>query len=681
MSRRYRRFATTVVCAAGLLAAPVGIPGSLAADLTDLSLEDLTQIPVTLTSAAKKPQDLQNTAAASYVLTSNDIRRLGARTVMDALRFVPGLDVSQIDQNSWAIGARGFASSFDRELLVLVDGRSIYSPAFSGVFWPLQQMLLDDIDRIEVVRGPGATLWGVNAVDGVINIITKNAADTQGTLAEVAAGGLPGYGLAAVRQGGKLDNGYYRVYAQASGNGAGSNEQDQRNADSFLSRLAGFRADLNTGDADSLTLTGNIEVNLRGEASVLPTLNPPNYTQTVNQQNHDLGANLGAHWDRSYGENSGLSVQATYTREEYNRPDVGVTTDAADLQVQHRFALSGRQDLIWGTELRVTGTSVRTSFDFGFAHPWSVNSVENLFVQDDFTLVPDTLHLVAGSKFEFADYAGFVAEPSLRLLYTPDAANTLWTAVSRAVRTPSVAERNLRFNVLVVPNAFGDGLPLIVQNDGGSSFHSENLTSLEAGHHWRPNPRLSVDTSLFWNVYRDLQSVETGAVSLGGGASPYYLLTMPLGNKLRATTHGGEIAAEWRAQPWWRLRGSYSFRDMELSLAPGSTDAVSTGLSGQSPRHQVILQSSADLPHNLQFDIAAKYTSALQMFTGNDTTGVPQRWTADLRIAYLGFEGIELSLTGQNLGPVSRVEFRPDILNWLPAKIGPTVYAKATVHF
>ncbi len=682
MPRRDRRFAATSVWAAGLLTASLSIAGAAAAaDLTDLNLEDLAQIPVTLTSAAKKSQDLQDTAAASYVLTSNDIRRLGARTVMDALRFVPGLDVFQVDQTSWAIGARGFASSFDRELLVMVDGRSIYSPAFSGVFWSLQQMLMDDIDRIEVMRGPGATLWGVNAVDGVINIITKNAADTQGTLAEVAAGGLPGYGLAAVRQGGKLENGYYRVYAQTNGNGAGITEQGQRGADSFLSRLAGFRADLRTANADSVTLSGNVAVNLRGEATELASFNPPSYSQTVNQQNHDLEANLVARWGRRYSDSSDLSVQATYTREEYNRPDVGIATDAADLQVQHRFAPTPDQDLIWGAEVRLTDTAVRTTFNFGFAQPWSVHSVSNLFVQDDIALVADTLHLVAGSKFEFADYAGFVAEPSLRLLYTPNAANTLWMAVSHAVRAPSVAERNLRFNVAVVPDAFGDGLPLLVQNIGTTTFHSENLTSLEAGHHWRPSTQLSVDTSLFWNFYGNLQSLETGTVSLAGGASPYYVLTMPIANKLRATTYGGEVAVEWRAQPWWRLRGSYSYREMKLQIAADSTDTVSTGLSGQSPRHQVILQSSADLQHNLQFDIAVKYTSALPLFTGDVTSGLPQRWTADMRLAYLGFEGIDLSLVGQNLGPVSRITFRPDILNWLPTKIGPTIYAKATVHF
>lgn len=666
----------------GLLAAvALGAARGMAADLTDMSLEDLTKVTVVVTSAARKSQDLRDVASSVYVLTSDDIRRSGARNIPEALRFVPGLDVFQVDGNSWAVGSRGFTSTYDSHLLVLIDGRSVFSPVFSGVIWSLQQVLLEDVERIEVIRGPGGALWGVNAVNGVINIITRNAADTSGVLGVVAGGGAPGWGLGAVRQGGPLgQNGYYRIYAQVVGNAAGVTEDGRRGADDFLSRLAGFRADLNPTPDDTVMLSGSVAVNLRGDASLTSALTPP-YITEIDQRNHDLEANLNGHWTRSLGGGAEVSLQASYTREEANRPDVGAITDVFDLQAQHRFAPTGWQDVIWGAEVRLTDTSVRTSPVFGFTHPFSVQSVENVFVQDDIALWPDRLHLIVGGKFERADFAGFVFEPTIRAVYTPDAENTLWAAVSRGVRIPSVSDRNVQFLAAVVPNGLGDGLPLAIQNNGNSGFHAEDLLAFETGYRWHPTPRVSLDASLLWNFYRNLESIETGSISLVAGATPYYLLTMPFANKVRANGKGGELALEWRPLPWWRLRGSYSFLDLVFRQSADSTDTVQLGQAGQSPRHQVILQSSADLGADFQLDLTAKYTSPLHLFTGDVTAGLPQRWTGDVRLSYRGVQGVELSLVGQNLLSTPRIAFRPDTLNWLPTKVGPIVYAKALFHF
>ena len=399
-------------------------------DLTQLDLEELLNLKIEVTSAAKKPQALNEVAAAAYVLTADDIRRSGATSIPEALRFVPGLDVARVNRDAWAISARGFNSTFANKLLVLIDGRSVYNPLFSGVFWSLETTMIEDIDRIEVIRGPGAALWGANAVDGVINIITKDAAATQGVLV-AGGGGTEKIDFGSTRYGGKFgDDGHYRVYAQYDRVAPGTTQSGGKADDGSSSQQTGFRADWKGSSADSFTLLGGVNGEKRGESSIVPTFAPP-YMPVVDNKNNDLAGNFLGRWTHTISDDSNLSVQSYYTHEGYNRPDLAGIVDIGDIDVQHRFSPAAGHDTIWGTAYRWSHSYLDGNPNFYFVPLSSTQSLVSAFVQDDWSLVPQTIHLIAGSKFEHNDFSGFNVQPNLRILWTPDSQQSLWAAVSR----------------------------------------------------------------------------------------------------------------------------------------------------------------------------------------------------------------------------------------------------------
>jgi len=663
--------------AAALAVCLIGVSASKAAqaqppDLTQLGLEELLNLKVEVTSAAKKPQFLNDVAAAAFVVTGDDIRRSGATSIPEALRFVPGLDVARVDRNSWAISARGFNSTFADKLLVLIDGRSVYSPLFSGVFWSLQDTLIEDVDRIEVIRGPGAALWGANAVDGVINIITKPASETQGTLL-VAGAGTEKTGFGAVRQGGSFGaDGHYRVYAQYNRRAPGTAEAGGSASDDSLSREVGFRTDWKGSAADAFTLLGGVNAQKRGESSVIPTYAAP-YSSVVNNENNDLGANLLGRWTHTISADSNLSVQTYYTHEGYERPDVATLVDVADIEFQHRFSPAQDHDVIWGAGYRWSHASLYGTPNFFFVPAVSAQSLPNAFVQDDWTLVPQRLHLIGGIKFEHNDFSGFEVQPSLRLLWTPDSRQSIWVAASRAVRTPSVGQEFTRGLLNVVPpNPPGVPFPTGIEIVGNRGVLSEKVIALETGYRVSPAANLSFDSAFFYNFNKDLVSEEPQALIL---PPPHLVQPMLVNNGYAGDSFGAEIASEWKPMPAWRLRASYSYLRMMLHLTDQNTPPVILATANQSPHHQFVLQSSSDLGHDVEFDISLKHVSDLSAFSVGEYT------TVDTRLAWNGIEGLELSVVGQNLFDGSRLQFQPDLLPWVPTKVGPSFYGKAVIRF
>ena len=661
-----------VALAASLLIAAAGMARGQSIDLTHLSIEDLMNMNVSLTSAGKKPQALNDVAAAAFVLTADDIRRSGAQSIPDALRMVPGLQVAEVNANSWAISSRGFNSTFGNKLLVLVDGRSVYSPLFSGVLWSLQDILMADIERIEVIRGPGATLWGANAVNGVINIITKPASETQGGLAQLGGGSKIG-GFAALRYGGAFsDDGHYRVSLKLDQIMPGIGPNGSHVTDRFVSGTASFRADWKGSPLDTYTVQGGVTKNRTGETFVQPQLSPP-YSRVVSAYDFNSDLNLLGRWTHRFSETSELSVQAYIGTQIYRQIGVDSQVNTQDIEIQHRFSPAQGHDVIWGAGFRHVNSETSATANVALVPERGDQTLYQAFIQDDITLVAQRLHLILGTKLEYNSFTGFEPQPSVRLLWTPDETQSLWAAVSRAVRTPSIGERTTRTVQAVMPTAFG--LPLAVTALGSTHLASEKLIAIEAGYRIRPLPNLSFDVSTFYNIYDQLRLATIGAPFPVFQPSPYLVLPVTTANLERATGYGLEVAAEWRPLPSWRLRAAYSYLQLQSRpiVRPGVTTSSNNDV--QSPKHSASLQSSVDLGHNIEFDVIARHVGQLS------TLGVKNYTTADMRVSWRGIPGVELSLIGQNLIGPSRIEFVPDLVPWVPSRVGPSVFALATLRF
>ncbi len=468
-------------------------------DYADLSLEQLVNVKVT--SVSKKETELSLSPAAISVVTGEDIRRLGITTIPEALRLVPGMDVARVNGNEWAVNARGFNDEFAKSLLVLIDGRTVYTPASGGVFWNAQDVVMEDLARIEVIRGPGATLWGANAVNGVINIISKPAKETQGALVSTAAG-TEDQPTTTARYGGQLGtNLYYRVYAKYFNRDGLVDSTGRDAADDWRMARGGFRVDWEQSPENLLTLQGDGYGGHAARSVSSVSLNPA-ATQLATGREQNDGANVLGRWTHTFSEASQLSLQGYY---DYFKEDDGNGTEYShtlDFDLQDHFALGTRNDIVCGAGFR--HASIQNTSDFNLAWTPETQQIQlfNVFAQDDIMLVPERLHLTLGSKFEHNSLVGLEIQPSGRLLWTPGAHQTVWAGVSRAARTPSLFERNARLNVAAFQPPGSP--PVLVSILGNPAVTAEKVTAYELGYRVEPTPRLSFDLAGFFNQYSDL---------------------------------------------------------------------------------------------------------------------------------------------------------------------------------
>jgi iron complex outermembrane receptor protein len=406
-------------------------------DLTELSIEDLMKIEIT--SVSKKAQKISDAAAAIFVITQEDIRRSGVTSIPEALRMAPGVEVARIDANKWAISARGFNSRFANKLLVLMDGRSVYSPLFSGVWWDVQDTMMEDIDRIEVIRGPGATLWGANAVNGVINIITKKAGDTLGGLV-TAGGGTEEKGFGALRYGLKpAEDSDFRAYAKYFNRDRSVTSTGADAGDEWDAFRAGFRLDHETSARNNFTLQGDYYTGNAGTTYDVASITLP-YLNTFQKKSESAGGNIIGRWNHTFENDSEFSLQAYYDRSDRKDLFAAGVVDTADVDLQYRFKWFGGQEFVLGTGYRFTRDNIANDNELRTADPASRSeSLLSAFIQDDITLIDNRLHWVIGSKFEHNGYTGFEVQPNTRLIWTPSTTQSVWGAISRSVRTPSRA--------------------------------------------------------------------------------------------------------------------------------------------------------------------------------------------------------------------------------------------------
>ena len=643
-------------------------------NLIELSLDELLNVEIT--SVAKKSQKRTEAAAAIYVLTAEDIRRSGATNIPDLLRTVPGLSVARIDANKWSVSARGSAGRFANKLLVLIDGRSIYTPFFSGVYWEANDVMLEDVARIEIIRGPGGTLWGANAVNGVINIITKGAKDTQGGLL-VVGGGTEEQGFSSLRYGGKVgDTGHYRIYGKFNNRDEGGNFPeffDPLNLglsvsggeanDDWWTGQGGFRMDLDISDEDTLTLQGDVHRTRVNQTNDLGFFAPPILRRTDSSADNS-GMNLLARWNRQLSKESDLQLQFFYDYYHSDSIVIDEQRHTFDLEFQHRFPAGKRHEIIWGLGIRHTRDDFENTDILSLSPARRNHNLLSAFIQDEITLT-DTLKLTVGTKIEHNGYSGFEYQPSARMAWMPNERHTLWGAVSRAVRTPSRADHDLRLLYApVAPNTF-------IISSGNGGFDSEELFAVELGYRFVVSDTLALDLATFYNSYDNLRYHTVGPLSLETIPPPdHFVLPTVASNDASADGWGIELAADYTPKPWWLVRLSYTFFQLNVVNPQfGNT------LDADTPQNQVALQNRLDLPHNVEFDTTLRFVGELEDLNIDDY------FTLDARLAWRPREDLEIAIVGQNLLDSERFEFLELVHRPVSTGLQRSVYGKVTWKF
>jgi iron complex outermembrane receptor protein len=621
-------------------------PAQIPEDLTEASLEELMQIEVT--SVSRKEQVLSHAPAAIYVITQEDIRRSGLTSIPEVLRLAPGVEVARVNAHEWAISARGFNGRVANKLLVLIDGRSVYTPMYSGVYWDAQDLPLEDIDRIEVIRGPGATMWGANAVNGVINIITKSARETQGGLI-TAGGGNDALASGSLQYGGKLgSNAYYRAYSRSLWRGSSLLPDGRSAPDGWNMSEGGFRVDWDHSDRNSWTFQGDGYRSHLGPSTnySVATLQPPYSTENTSSVEPD-GGNFLARWKHRISDRSDTELQFyadAYSRNGESLVDRRLTFD---LDFQQRFEVSDRQELLWGLEARSSNDSTTGTFYSSVTPAAYSESLFSGFLQDEFRLIPDRLFVTAGVKIERNDFTGFEIQPDLRLMWIPTPRQGVWAAVSRAVRTPSRLDQGILVHGAVFPGQ--QGILDVVTYFGTESFQSENVLAYQAGYRVQGR-RLSLDATGFYNLYHQLQTDEPGMPYTVQTPVPYLVIPYYYANKMHGEGRGTEISAMYKPVNAWRLNLSYSRLDLDLHLEKSSQD-LETRTHNSDPEHQWQVHSYLDLTRHLQWDAGLYYVGAIAY------QGVPAYARLDTRLGWRPGAGIEFSISGQNLLDSRHMEF------------------------
>ncbi|WP_212636840.1 TonB-dependent receptor plug domain-containing protein [Desulfacinum hydrothermale] len=644
-----------------------------------MSLEELLEMEIT--SVSKHAQKLEDAAAAVFVINQEDIRRSGATTVADLLRMVPGLHVARLNANGNVVTARGFSDLYANKLLVLMDGRTLYSPIFSGVFWSDVDPVLEDIERIEVIRGPGASLWGANAVNGIINIITKKASDTTGVLASTVLG-TEDREIVTLRYGDGLGtSGAYRVYLKARERDPSVTEQGDDAVDDWRAVQGGFRLDWNPSQSDTVTLQGDVQ---RRRGSVFERslgLSPPAYTCHLCHVSdfEQKGVNLLGRWNRQDPAGNSLQVQAYYdytgsTGSQF----LEWRAQVFDLEYQQDHTWGERQLLTWGAGARLYTTDTSGGSNYYFSPEGNDWYVLNAFVQDEITLVPEKLFLTLGSKLEYHEDVGLAIQPTARILWKYAPRHTLWAAASRAVRTPSLGEQKAHITMVTRTSDPSPADLVFFNLSREKELDPEEVLAFEVGYRAQIGDRLSVDVAGFYNRYDKLIAAlsPTGA-TVSMDPLPHLETTSLLKNAMTGEVYGLEIGADWKVTDRWKLRGAYTLTRMFLHNQEETPLLVwGEDLEGKTPRHQVSLRSQWDLPGNVELDGWLRYVSRLPELD------IPSYVTGDIRLSWSPRKNLEVSLVGRNLLDPEHPEFAEMAI--LPSEsnqVERSLYGKITWRF
>jgi iron complex outermembrane receptor protein len=620
-----------------------------------------------VTTVSRQESTVGRSSAAVFVITNEMIRRSGARSIPEALRLAPGVNVARIDANKWAISIRGLQSRFSNKLLVQIDGRSVYTPLFAGTYWDVQDVVLEDVERIEVIRGPGASVWGENAVNGIINLITKSAKDTQGALLSGGGGGEE-RGFSTVRYGGGNGNHWWRVYGKQFERHTGLDPSGNAR-DDWRQQRAGFRMDWDSKCCDTVTLQGDYYDGQSG-AGTLETIVDPNppFTRPFPDSDDVLGGNLLFRWQHELADDSAWALQVYYDRAIRESRLFDYDRETFDLDFQHNFALGDCHRMIWGAGYRLNSDKFETGDPFALVIDPSKRDydIASAFVQDEMALRKDVLYFTIGTKLSINDFSDFEVQPTGRLLWLPSKRSAAWAAVSRAVRTPARTSHDLTLlQTPVAPATFAAAV------SDPANFRSEELIAYELGYRIQPTQTFSWDLALFYHEYEDLSA--RFPLPIAPGPLPGTLIVpLPAGNLMDGEIYGVELAATWDINGRWRLTGSYSFVEIHLHAAPG-TVATAEDPEGQTAHNQAYVQSSWDLGSHWELDVLARYVDNIP------NLNVPHYISMDLRLAWQPRDCLEVAVVAQNLLDQSHREFRDVFL--AGTEVERSVYGMATLRW
>lgn len=667
------------LCVAVWLVGALPLPGQDAGSLRALSLEDLMKVEVT--SVQRKRQKLSRVAAAIHVITAEDIRRSGMNSLPELLRMVPGLHVAQIDATKWAISSRGFNSQFANKMLVLIDGRSVYTPLYSGVYWDMQDLAVENIERIEVILGAGPTFWGANAVSGIVNVITKHSRDTTGGQVDVVAGNQE-RGVSHLRWGDALPGGrgYYRVHGRLMDRLHRSRQWSQGEDDDFDSASGGFRVDYRPGAHDSLMVAGRLFRSGFWQAASIPDPGLGELRIGREHSTASTGSALVA-WEKNTDRGVRYRTQSYYDWFDRPSPTAGERRQTFDIEASRQSALAESHELTIGGGYRFSADSSPPALVYRFDPLSRGMRLVSLYANDEINLT-SRVTVNAGARVEHNPFTGFEVQPSFQVVWARSEQETLWGAVSRAVRTPSRGERDGSIDFAILPTSPGTGnLPLIATVSGSSDYGSEVLWSWETGYRRQWTRQFSTDVAVFLNQYDRLRSYELGPTLFQAQPVPHLNQILQLGNSLYGKVYGGELEFNWQPCAGWRLSGWHSRLYSDLDVEPGATPR-GAGQSTGHPRHVSGLRSQLDLPRRWQIDATVYSTGAIPTSGPGlfRSAAVPAILRTDIRFGWEATKWLSLSVTGQNLLDPRHAEFNPDAL-FNATEVRRAVVGKVTWRF
>lgn len=637
--------------------------------ITSIFLLVLTQEVLAATTVSKTAEDSFKSAAAIYVISRTDIKHSGATTIPEVLRTVPGLQVARGESGQWMVTSRGFANGFANKLLVMVDGRTIYTPLFSGVYWGVQDVMLENIKQIEVIRGPGATQWGANAVNGVINIITEPASNTQSGLASATYGNNNDSVMA--RYGGKIkNNSYYRIYGSRYNERNTENLNTKTTGNDLILNKGGFRVDYDEFEKDLITLQGDFY-----ESDIQLDSFLPDTATGTSRLKDDLdihGGNISSKWEHQISDKEETQLQFYYDKDVRDHILLSRSSQTFDADFQYSNTLKEYHKLTSGLGYRGVQSDLEgTSFRLNFNPVKRSTQLYNAFIQDEITLLPDKVFLTIGSKLEHNYFTGYEIQPSIKTswLVTPD--QTLWASIARATRTPNISENDI--NMVV-----GTSGSLYTRQQGDTSFDSEKLIAYELGYRIRPTDNSILNAALFYNDYDNLRSAESAGVTTENGNSFFSVFPQ---NNGKGKAVGFELDGSIKPTKKWELKSAYSYLKLDLDTKIGSTDTELEKEQQRSPKHQFNIQSRYDISSTVTLDNTLYYVGGITVTDNNSNAlKIPAYFRFDTHIGWQYSKNISFDFVGQNLLDETHTEFSGAL--WAePIKIGRTIYGKITLKF
>lgn len=648
---------------------------SYAEDLMDLTLHELMKLEVT--TASKQKQSIQNVPSAIYVVTRDMIRNSGALSVPDALRLVPGVEVAQTNSSQFAITIRGFNGRFANKLLVMIDGRRVYTELYSGTFWESLNVMMDDIERIEVIRGPGGSLWGANAINGIINIITKSSKDTEGGYVFAGAGNLD-LGFAGARYGNHIgDNTTFRVYSQFHN----KNNNYMRGAvanDDWYRGLFGFRIDSDLSESDTLFVSSNVNYTKLDETVTFTQFAAP-FTSTTTHNIPQTSIDITSSWDHEFSAGTEFKLQGDFMHFEVDEISaIDLTTNTFDINAQQSSVLPLRQNLMLGAGYRLYSDSIVNSDNVLFTPSDSTKHLFSFFIRDEIRIIEDKLTLALGSKFEHNQYTGFEVQPNASLLYKLKPNLSFWVSGTRAVKTPSRLLTDLRFNTIFPAGTFipGNTMNEVVSVFGSNALSSEEHYSAEFGMRTSIADRVNIDLAAFYNIIDNATTWESGTpyVETAFG-STHIVLPQTFDDRLEGRSFGFEISSRFKLTEAWHIEANYSYINVDLNVEAGSTDATAATANDDSPAHRFNVWSNVSFSDKFDLNLGLRFVDDAP------NINIGRYFVADLRFAWHALETLDVELIAKNLLDWHHYEYPAQNIDYQQTEIPTSLTGKVTWRF